>query len=772
MNMQAVSRATMNSRDEAWWPSLMVWAILAALVALAVLELKAPNPVPATAPAGEFSAAKALVQVQVISRTSHPLGSNANTAVREYLVAQLSALGMYPQVVQAVGINNGNRRLVIGNTHDIVGRLPGSANSRAIMLVAHYDSVSNGPGAGDDGAAVAAILETVRALRAGPSLKNDLVVLFTDGEESGLLGAEALVSSQPWFKDLGLIMNFEGRGDQGPSLLFETSPRNAPLIAAVSRSAPHAIGSSFFYALYKLLPNDTDFTIFRQHEIPGLNFAYGNNLQAYHSRLDTVGNLSAASLQHHGSYALSLARDFGQRDLTQLKGSADDIFFDLLGSSFIAYSEAWVLPGEILVTLLLGCTIVLAVRRSEVEISRILLALLPALAFLLLIPAVIGGATWLLVQTFGERLVMGDSQSNLYILIGLILGGMCAGIALLMTFSRRFSLRELSLAGLIIVAVLSWLVAVVLPGGSYLLFWPLLLVTVGFLVLELTRTAEQTSAQRLANLAGAVMAVFLFAPLSYLLYIFLTLQWTTIAAIGLLLGLFCILCVPLLDMSVPPDRGRTTITLFLVCSVASLAVGTALSHHGKEHPRRDTIIYSLNADEHAAVWATHDNSLDHWTAQFFSKSAPQRQPIPNYLAGAQRVELSAPASTLDLMPPIAEIRSHQENGGRDTIRMNVRSQRNATAFLLTFEKDIRPVAVKVGGRDIVPHQDGRFFRMVLLGVEPGGIDLEFTLEAPSSVSFWLADSTSGLPAGVSPRPDDVMANEGSDVMLVCRKYSL
>ena len=143
-------------------------------------------------------------------------------------------------------------------------------------------------------------------------------MLFTDGEEAGLLGAEAFAASHPWMKDVGMVMNFEARGNKGPSLLFETGPDNGKLIDVVSHNASHPLGSSLFYSLYKLLPNDTDYTVFRRLRVPGLNFAFGENLEAYHSALDTAESLSPASLQHHGANALSLTRALGQMDLALL----------------------------------------------------------------------------------------------------------------------------------------------------------------------------------------------------------------------------------------------------------------------------------------------------------------------------------------------------------------------------------------------------------------------------------------------------------------------
>ena len=346
----------------------MAWGCVFLLSALAIFALKAPDAVPATASPSEFSAERALAHVRAIAAVPHPIRSSANTSSREYILAQLSALGMNPQAVPAVGIYHRFDAVIAGNVHNVVARLPGTARSGALVLMAHYDSVPSGPGAADDAAGVATVLETVRALRAGTPLRNDLIVLITDGKEEGLLGAEAFVASHPWSKDVSLLMNFEARGNSGPSLLFETSANNAPLIREVADAAPSPIGSSLFYALYKLLPNDTDFTVFRPAHTPGLNFAFGGHLEAYHSWLDTADNLDTKSLQHHGSYAVALSRRFGQMDLDQLKAvRGDDVFFDWFGSHLIAYSERWVLITEAVATVLLFLIIVSGVRRAEIR---------------------------------------------------------------------------------------------------------------------------------------------------------------------------------------------------------------------------------------------------------------------------------------------------------------------------------------------------------------------------------------------------------------------
>jgi hypothetical protein len=749
--------------------SIVTWLLVAMLAALAIAALKAPAAVPATAAASDFSAERALAHLKVIAQTPHPIGSQANDAVRDYLVAQLSSLGMNPQIFSSTGLDAGIRFLAIGRTQDVIGRLPGTANSKAIMLVAHYDSVYRAPGAGDDGAGVAAILEAVRALRAGPALKNDLIVLFTDGEEAGLLGADAFASSHPWMKDVGLLMNFEGRGDQGPSLLFETSNNNRPLIEAVSKAAPYPAGSSLFYAFYKRLPNDTDFTVFRPAQLPGLNFAFGANLEAYHSRLDNLEDLSTASLQHHGSYAVALTRHFGEMDLASLpKNAGDDIFFDWFGSSLISYSEHWVLPLQLLATVLLILTVLLSLRAKEISAGRWLFALLPCLALLLVIPLVLIGAHWVLSSIISGHAIVADSSPNAFLLAGLALLGAAGGSLMFAGFRLRFSIQELSFAGLTIVCLLNWVVALKLPAGSYLLFWPLFFTVLGLLAIQMAGKGAHPRAQWRAGALGSIIAILLFAPVAYLLYVFLTFQPITAAATGLLVGLFFITCAPTVGRAVPQLSWRPAAVALLVCALISMGAGIALSHYTPMHPRHDTVLYSLNADNHSALWISYDHAPDEWTSQFLTAKATP-QPLPDYLGGSQRPALSAPAPILDLAAPVAELKADQKQGDIRNVELLVRSPRNARVIYLNFPHEVRPQSVKINGREAALHPSPGNYSISIVGMSSA--DLQLSVKAGSGLTFWLLDQSSDLPAKANPRPANIMAGEGSDTTLVVRKYS-
>lgn len=760
--------ATRSGSFASLYRSLLAWGFAVAAAFLAIFALHPPDPLPANTPPAAFSAERALAHVRVIAAVPHPMGSPENDAVRNYLVEQLAVLGLQPQVLSGLGVYKSDSDIDIGATKNIVGYLPGTANSKAIMLVAHYDSVYGAPGAADDGAGVAAILETARALRTGPPLKNDVFFLFTDGEEPGLLGADA-VASLSWMKRIGLIMNFEGRGNQGPSLLFETGANNAALIDVVAQQGSYTIGSSFFYSLYQLLPNDTDFTVFRRQNIPGLNFAFGEHLDAYHSRLDTPSNLSLSSLQHHGSYTLDLTRTFGAMDLSKLSGqNGDDVFFDWFGTHFVAYKQSWVIPGQILVTIGLFAALFLRIRRGVVRPGKVFRAALVSVVFLIAIPVAMAAVEWILARVLARSMLVTDSRANSLILAGLVLLGACIGSLLFVFARRRFSSHEFYFAGLIVACGLSWLMTLALPAGSYLLFWPLLFITAGLLAAAVSKSEYQLILH-VTGLAAMAAMILLFAPMSYLLYIFLTLQPITVLAIGLLLGAGFLLCGPFFEIAAPQQAWRAAVLLTFVSALACMAAGITVSGHTPLHPRRDTMVYSINADTHKAAWISYDRSLDAWTSKVISNK-PARVPAPEYLAGSARPVFISTATLIESPAPTAEMESDQQEQGFRHVRIRIASARKAAVTSLIFDAQSHPESVRIGERMIPFGKNPGAQRVRLWGLGDKNLALEFTFRGPKKLSFWLMDQTFGLPIALSPRPAEFMAGEGSDVTLIGRKY--
>lgn len=322
------------------------WLLLSAVVlwiAVSMLPNPRPDPTPATLPAEDFSSERAMMHVAVIAQRPHPMFSAERVRVRDYVRGELSKLGLESQVQSGVGEYSRRRFHDSGPVENIVARLAGSANTRPLMLAAHYDSTPKGPGAGDDAHGVAVLLETLRALRSGPPLRNDVIFLITDGEERGLLGADVFMREHPWRNEPAVVLNFEARGTGGPSYMFETSGENAWLIDALASAVPRAQAMSVTYEVYRRMPNDTDLTRFKRGGLQGMNFAFIEHPEFYHRPQDDVAHLDRRSVQENGNYALGLARIFGNRDLTQ-PHFGNVIYFPTLLTPLIVYPDWWAMP--------------------------------------------------------------------------------------------------------------------------------------------------------------------------------------------------------------------------------------------------------------------------------------------------------------------------------------------------------------------------------------------------------------------------------------------
>jgi hypothetical protein len=499
---------------------------------IAIAADSPPAPIAEQAAASVFSAGRAMRHVVAISRVPHPIHSPGHDAVRDYIVGKLQEIGLTPQVQRITNADEGDGSE--SPLENIVCRLPGSTHEKAILLVAHYDSVAAGPGASDDGVAVAALLEGARALKSLPQLKRDVIFLFSDGEEAGMLGAQAFVNEHPWAHDAGLVLNFEARGTNGPSIMFETSDDNGWLISGFGRSASHPVANSLSYEIYKRLPNDTDFSIFRQAGYSGLNFAFIGGLAYYHSPLDSIENVSLGSLQHHGDYVLELARQFGNAASDDPK-SASLVYFDVLGRLLVRYSQSAATFFLALTGVLLTVALFLGLKKQYVRIGACLLGL--ACMVLCVGVTVVGAeAAFWFISALQERLpaihVGLWYHSGLYVLAFSAIGLACA-MAFYSFVSKWISSDNLTSGSLLGWFGLTIAVSVYFPGASYLFLWPLLFSLSGWIAVSLARPTA--NAKSLVLGLSAVPAIVLMAPMIHKIFFAFAAHSTLI--VSALLGL-------------------------------------------------------------------------------------------------------------------------------------------------------------------------------------------------------------------------------------------
>jgi hypothetical protein len=472
--------------------------VFIAIVCGIVLGFQLPPPaLPADAPANVFSALRAFRHVEAIAREPHTLGSRPAEPVRAYIVAELKALGLQPEIQrphdwrapeqEPAAAAAPSRR----DVQNIVARWRGlgSPAKKALLLSAHYDSVARSPGAGDDASGVAAILESLRALSAGPRLERDVIVLINEGEEVGLFGADVFSMEHRWAKDVGVVLNFDARGNNGPSYMFETSDGNGWLIEQLASALPHPMATSLTVEVYRLMPNDTDLTIYKQYGMAGLNFAFVGGLYYYHSPEDTPANLDLRTLQHQGENLLAMAQRLGQLDLDEVRRN-DVVYTSLLEQFVVIYPRRWVLPFCGCAGLGFVAVVALGVMRQRVRFAEI------AAGFLVFLLAVVAtliaiGTLWLalgeILSRVGVILIRSDlgrtgvsvSRFDVALLAGS--SAIAVGIAsvIFAWLSRRWSWEGLGLG------VLGWWLAATvatslwLPGASYAFLWPLLAILAG-----------------------------------------------------------------------------------------------------------------------------------------------------------------------------------------------------------------------------------------------------------------------------------------------------
>lgn len=343
MRLSASRRLKLKDDGVKGWLGLCLAVIVA--IALGVMATTPPTPLPQNAPLFSFSATRAMSDVRRVASVPHATGTAENAAVRAYLVERLRGLGLELRTVEAdlprlavdrmAGWSKGAH--VPAKLVNIVGVLPGKDRSLpAVALMTHHDTVWGSPGAADDTAGVATILETVRAVRVSGQPARDLFVVITDAEELGLMGAKEFFANDPLRWRVGTIINLEARGGGGRATMFETSPGNGNAMRLFADSVRHPGATSLATYVYSLLPNDTDLSVSLRGGWPGYNFAFIGRPGLYHSPKATPDNLDQGALQDMGAQVLALTRGLLSSGALPER-SSDVVFFDVFGLFLLLY---------------------------------------------------------------------------------------------------------------------------------------------------------------------------------------------------------------------------------------------------------------------------------------------------------------------------------------------------------------------------------------------------------------------------------------------------
>ncbi|WP_320068794.1 M28 family peptidase [Micromonospora sp. RTGN7] len=737
------------------WPTWVALAVLVIAGLLATLPLRTPAARPASAPTDTFSAARAMDLLDGIASTPHPTGSAAQPQVRENIIGRLRAVGLQPQVTTRTG-QAPNELTTLGTMSVVHARIAGTRPTGTVLLVAHYDSVPTGPGAADNGANIAALIEIARVLRAGPAPRNNIDILLTDGEEQGSLGADVVLRSGLYPDPTQVVVvNVEARGNSGPVVMFEALGTGLDPAIRASR----AVTTSAASEVYRLLNNGTDLTALHDGGMRGLNFSFFGDAWRYHTARDEISAIQPRTVQDMGDVILRTARELGAADLGVRGG--ESTYFSIFGL-LVSYPGGLVLPLAVLAVagvLALG----LWQRRRGLSPRGLLRAAVTFPLVLIVAPVLVWQGAWsgLIAVRPDIRLTHGQLPGLVpYALAELVIVAV-AVIAWYRWVRRRARPVEVATVVAGWFALIGLLLAVLAPGTAYLATWPALIGVAGLAVtLRFARAGALPPAAGIYALA--VPTAVLLTPVGVLLVPALGLGLLgVLLVLAALLGAAAAGAAELLPRRRATTAGLAALALAAVAAFAGATVYDREPRPGAPHPV--SLGYLLDADRGAAFWVSDGGPGQPAVGPLLTAS-PRRfdDQMPQLGTGALH-NGPAPVSGA-AADPQATTPEVSQSGDIRTVR--VRLSAPAGVFQLAAFVDTtnhRPVDVTVDGvvlptEDTLPDVGGGWHWGFLYIAPPaGGVEVVLRIRGSGTVPVRVVAISAGLPdvAGAPVLPSDL-----------------
>ena len=635
------------------------------------------------APLSEFSTKRALSIVKEISKKPHFVGSKNHEFIANYLQKELQDLGIETSVQEGFSMTE---KGTLVKSKNILAIIKGSKNTKALLLLSHYDSAphSSSKGASDDASGVATILESVRAfLHNKTSHKNDIIILFTDAEELGLNGAALFVTQHKLAKEVGLVLNFEARGSSGPSyMLMETNDGNAKMVDAFKAgNVSYPVSNSLMYSIYKMLPNDTDLTVFReQGKIQGFNFAFIDSHFNYHTSQDKYENLDPKTLAHQGSYLYPLLNYFSNTDLTDFNSTDNKIYFNV-PFSFVSYPFGWLFPMLIVGFGLFLLFVFVGLGKRALRLDEIIKGFVPLLGSLV---------TAGLLTYVGWKLLLNFYPQYNDILHGFTYNGhdyiyafTSMTLAICFLFYHNDSKRnpEMSqmVAPLFVWLFINLAIAFKLQGA-------------GFLIIPVIASSLMLGFYVLTQKSGWVLNCLLAIPTLIILVPFIQMF-----PIGLGLKILfgsSILTILTFTLLLPIfgsfTKKRIWAIFFILVAIGFFVKAHQASGYTNEKAKPNSLVYILDADSNKANWATYDINLDVWTKTYLGekpKTATALNSKKLYSKYGSQYTFMADAPVKTITKPTIEFLRDTVKGNQHLYRIKITPNRSVNRYDIFVNND-------------------------------------------------------------------------------------
>ncbi len=340
---------------------------LAVIIALVVVHSTVPSPPRSPTPIHGINLTEAWQDLQLLTSAYHPYNSHRNDEVHDWLLKRIesivkendgsayifedntsnltfSSAGFAATSGVSVYFEGTNLIVYVPGKEDDTSKWWQDSNGKpstrnAVLVNAHYDSVSTGFGSTDDGVGVICVLQLLKYFTtSGNKPKHGLVLLLNNGEEDFLNGANVF-SQHPMSKIVRTFLNLEGAGAGGRAALFRST--DEAVTKAYARSK-YPFGSSVSADGFNrgLVRSQTDYVVFNgKLGYRGLDVAFIGPRARYHTDQDDSRHTGKKSLWHMLSAAVATSEALTSASLKSDSDSDNQqgsraLWFDVLGQTF------------------------------------------------------------------------------------------------------------------------------------------------------------------------------------------------------------------------------------------------------------------------------------------------------------------------------------------------------------------------------------------------------------------------------------------------------
>jgi len=561
-----------------------------------------------------FSIENALFHLKNISKEAHYTGAKEHKKVQNYIVKELKKMGLEVEIQTQTAINK--KWLAATTAENIIAKIKGTTTGKALMLLTHYDSNPHSSlGASDAGSGVVTILEGIRAFLAkNQTPKNDIIILITDAEELGLLGAQAFVDTHTLTKDVGLILNFEARGSGGPSyVLMETNGKNSKLLSEFIAAKPNfPAANSLMYSIYKKLPNDTDLTVFREDaNINGFNFAFIGDHFDYHTAQDSYERLDRETLLHQADYFTTTLNHFSNCNLENLNSDEDFVYVNFPFIKLLSYPFSWVTPMLIACIIVFLLLLFFGISLNKIAVKNALRGFIPFLVALILCGG-ISFSLWKLLLVIHPQyndILHGFTYNGYTYITAFVF----LNLWILFTIYKRTSKVEkpvnLLIAPIFFWLIINFIISIYLKGAGFFII-PVISALL-ILAVSIFMDLEEKTKRILCTILS-IPTIYIFAPLVKMFPVGLGLKILFVSA------LFIVLVFGLMILSFHQKKSFWTQKWSAILAIIFFGIATYNSGFSIENKKPNSIVYIENSDDKTAYFGTYNSTLDSYTEQVFN----------------------------------------------------------------------------------------------------------------------------------------------------------